>query len=236
MPKVVVFDIWGNYAHFKKIYATTSAVSYMIPTKTALYGYVGAVLGLGKNEYLSHFQNKSCLLGLRVQKPIIMQRINTNLRPSLGRLNPNDNRKPTTMEYVYEPKYRVYFMHKCSDMTEGLNERLKNRQPVYTPTLGLANLISSFEWVSTYETEPVYPIQSISIHSVVPRKKLIRFDEKSLFENSNEIVEQSLYAVEMDTERNVTERDDILLDRKANPIQTFVHDYYPIGEENVVLF
>ena len=48
--KILVFDIWGEYAHFKKIYATTSALSYVVPPKTSIYGYIGAILGLEKED------------------------------------------------------------------------------------------------------------------------------------------------------------------------------------------
>ena len=52
--KILVFDIWGDYAHFKKIYATTSALTYVIPTKPSIYGYIGSIVGREKfdNDYL----------------------------------------------------------------------------------------------------------------------------------------------------------------------------------------
>ncbi len=112
--KVLAFDIWGDYAHYKKIYATTSAVSYCLPTKTSLYGYISAILGFEKNNnhYLMYFQNKECLIGIQIMKPVVMQRININLRPSLGMLalkkdGTYENRKPTMMEFVYQPVYSV---------------------------------------------------------------------------------------------------------------------------------
>ena len=48
--KVLVFDISGKYAHYKKIYATTSAISYVIPTKTSLFGYLWAIGATEKNR------------------------------------------------------------------------------------------------------------------------------------------------------------------------------------------
>jgi CRISPR-associated protein Cas5h len=237
--KILVFDIWGEYAHYKKIYATTSPVSYVIPTKTSLYGYVGAIIGLekNKNHYLTHFEGKSCLVGIAIRKPIIMQRINTNLRPGLSRLKENDNRKPTTIEYVYNPKYRIYFTHKDIDIYTQLKRHLENHTSVYTPTLGLANLLSCFRIIDEYDIEEKKSNASVSVSSVIPRKKFIGFDENGLYKNENEIIEQSLYSVEMDQERNVTERDDVLLDRKGKNIQAFVTDFHTISpEENVVLF
>lgn len=231
-----MFDIWGDYAHFKKIYATTSAVSYVIPTKTALYGYVGAILGLSKadNHYLSSFACKQCLIGIGVKNPIIMKRLGTNLRPNTNRTA--DNPKPTMMEYVYKPRYRVYFSHENDTLQAQLREALQTHQSVFTPSLGLASLVSNFAWVGEASATAVTPEGSVPVHSVIPRQKFIDLDETALLEKEMELIEQSLYAVEMNTGREVTERDDILLERKCRPIWAYVKEYYPVNGENVVLF
>jgi CRISPR-associated protein Cas5h len=238
--KVLAFDIWGEYAHYKKIYATTSAVSYCLPTKTALYGYVSAILGLEKenNQYLKFFQNKACLMGIQILNPIVMQRININLRATLGRMKSTDNRKPTTMEFVYQPKYRIFFFHKQTDIQEQLKERLSKKSALYTPTMGLAGLISNFDFISEFEASPWNPkAKSASIQTVIPKKHFESFDIEALKLKRTEIIEQSMYAIEMDVERNVTERDDILLERRAKSIDAFLNQYYQLSNgANISLF
>lgn len=238
--KVLAFDIWGEYAHYKKIYATTSALSYCLPTKTAMYGYVGAILGFEKseNKYLELFQDKNCLMGIQIQKPIVMQRININLRATLGRMKPTDNRKPTTMEFVYQPKYRIYFYHTNNEIHSQLKKQLENKDAVYTPTMGIASLISNFEYFGEFEAELIQePSKVVSIQSVIAKKHFISFDIKALKEKCSEIIEQSLYAIEMDLDRNVTERDDILLERKAKTIDAFLTQYYHLSNgSNISLF
>ncbi len=107
--KVLVFDISGKYAHYKKIYATTSAISYVIPTKTSLFGYLWAIGATEKNRdkdfYLQYFQNKSCLVGIQILKPIATQRINTNLLSNITR---KWEHKPTMVEYVNNPGFRIF--------------------------------------------------------------------------------------------------------------------------------
>lgn len=230
--KVLAFDIWGEYAHYKKIYATTSAVSYCLPTKTAMYGYVSAILGFNKsnNQYLNFFQNKECLIGIQIMKPIIMQRININLRAVLGRMMPRDNRKPTTMEFVYQPKYRIFFFHKQANIQERLKENLVNKNAVYTPTLGLAGLISNFSFIGDFEALVENEMKSVSIQTVIPKKIFNKFDIEALGEKRMEIIEQSMYSIEMDVERNVTERDDILLERKAKAIDVYLNQYYILSD------
>ncbi len=238
--KIMVFDIWGDYAHFKKIYSTTSALSYVVPTKTSLYGFVGAVLGLEKqgNQYLRSFQDKQCLMGIGVLDRIRMQRININLRPAIGPWKEGDTPKPTMMEFVYRPHYRIYFSHSDEGLFAELWERFEERSPVFTPTLGLAGLLSNFQLVGVAQAEPVQSPSPTLIRSVIPMKKFRQFDRQKMLEQGNEVIEQSLYPVEMDLERNVTERDDILFDRIGKPIPATVTEFFTLQNplENVVLF
>lgn len=236
--KVLVFDIWGEYAHYKKIYATTSAVSYCLPPKTSLYGYVGAILGLEKNQYLNYFQNKECLIGIQLLNPIVMQRININLRAVLGRMKQTDNRKPTMMEFVYQPKYRIYFYHKNLETYNRLKESLIEKCAVYTPSMGLASLISNFEFIDELDATLIRTSnQSVKIDSVVPKSQFQKFDIDALGKYRTEIIEQSMYSVEIDLERNVTEREDIILERKTKSIYAFLNQYYQLSDgTNISLF
>ena len=238
--KILVFDIWGEYAHFKKIYATTSALSYVVPPKTSIYGYIGAILGLEKedNIYLNSFQNKQCLIGISVRSPIVMQRLGINLKAELGRKKEGDPPKPTMMEFVHRPHYRLYVHHSDKAIYESLKLAIMEKRSVFTPTMGLANLLSSFKFVGEFDAEKSITTKTIEIHSVIPKKQFVAFDS-SIFDDTEQnfsIVEQSMYALEMDKERNVTERDDILLERKCNPILAQVKEYYAVNGENIILF
>src|SRR5690625_3575514 len=137
----LVFDIWGDYAHFKKIYVTTSALTYSLPFKTTIYGLVGAIIGLDNEE--------NCQLAIQVINPVKIQRININLSPKPGPIK--DNRKPTTMEYLVKPRFRIFFSHKDEEIYNSLKENLEEKRTVYTPVLGLAHCIANFEFLGEYE-------------------------------------------------------------------------------------
>lgn len=243
MPKILAFDIWGRYAHFKKIFATTSALSYVIPSKTAIYGLIGAIIGLDKfdNKYLDSFIPGNCIVGIQIINPIVMQRINTNLHPHThGLIKSTQNRKPTTVEYVYRPRYRIYFSHSDNNIYSELKKHLQNHTSVYTPSLGLANLIADFEYLgeSDLNAHKGGKDKSIVINSVIPSGQFLDFDLDSSI--SNEIIEYSQFSVEMNSEREVTKREDVLLDRKGNPIKAFIKNYHTFKVDNfenhVILF
>lgn len=237
--KTLVFDIEGDYAHFKKIYATTSAITYPIPPKTTLYGLIWAIGCIAKSEnknlYLKYFSDKQCLLGINILRQIETQRININLRPKLGRLNENDNRKPTMIEYIYKPKYRIYFSHENHELYNSVKTNLEKKTTIYTPTLGLANLMAHINYIGEFEAEKKVSNNLITINSVCPKTKFKEFDLENLMDN--EIIEQSMYSIEIDLDRNITERDDILMDRTAKPITAYFNEFYEIKNLcNAILF
>ena len=242
MDRIIAFDLWGRLAHYKKIYATTTALTYPIPVKTAVYGTVGAIIGLEKNEnrYLRHFQPGSCKIGIQVMRPLAFQRININLRAVFGPMKPTDNRKPTLMEFVHKPHYRIYFTHQDRQLLEDLKQCLESKQCVYTPSLGLANLLAGFAYIGQWEVETLVPNGSQPIHSVIPRRSLLELDRDQTFDGGNRIMEISQYALEMDEARNVLDRDDILLDQNAKAIFAEVKELVSLGSPqnptNVVLF
>ena len=243
MPKMLIFDIWGRYAHYKKIYATTSALSYIIPSKTSLYGYVGAILGLSKEEnaYLKYFPPGACRLSVQLMRPTVMQRVNTNLHPhNKGVIKFTQNRKPTTMEYVYRPNYRIFFTHDDKSLVQDLEEHLMEHTAVYTPTLGLAYLLSNFKFQQALEVgeHSCSEGESVEIESVIPRAAFEGFDLKP--ETGNEIIEYSQFSLEMNPEREVTARTDVLIDRTGKPIRAFVNRYntyeYEGKKHHIILF
>jgi CRISPR-associated protein, Cas5h family len=71
MPeRVIVFDVWGDYAHFRKNYSTSSPLTYSFPPRTALSGLIGAVVGLDKAEYFRHFCKVDANIGCRILAPV----------------------------------------------------------------------------------------------------------------------------------------------------------------------
>ncbi len=225
MDQLLVFDLWGQYAHYKKIFATTTALTYPIPVKTSLYGMFGAMMGLEKqdNQYLQFFQPGQCKIGIQILKPVTYQKININLRSVFGPMKPNDHRKPTMMEFIYNPRYRIFFAHTDKIIYQSMRTCLYNRQVVFTPTLGLANLLANYKWVGEYSFKPGISSEYLPIATVIPRRQLIQIDHSQAFSRlGSRIVEISQYALEMDRYRDVTDRDDIIFDQNGIAISAMI--------------
>ncbi|MFD2037558.1 type I-B CRISPR-associated protein Cas5b [Belliella marina] len=223
----IVFDVWGRYAHFKKIYVTTSALSYAIPFKTSIYGIVGSILGLENsgNIYLNHFKEGVCQIGIQVINPIRFQRININLSPTPGPIR--DNRKPTLMEFVIEPHYRIFFHHTDELLMTNLKGALEKKQSVYTPVLGLASCLANFSYIG--EGKLKHRTGEVIVHSVIPKSDLESFDQDFWVKNSIHIQEQDMYPLEMNVQREVTKRESILFDLNGKPTKLVSKNHYEIN-------
>ncbi|MDQ7055758.1 MAG: CRISPR-associated protein Cas5 [Persephonella sp.] len=77
--KILSFDIWGEFGHFKKFYTTSSPLTFSVPPPTAVFGMLGAVLGFGKDEYLNYINADTTKIGIQILKPIKKIRMSINL-------------------------------------------------------------------------------------------------------------------------------------------------------------
>lgn len=222
--KAIIFDVWGRYAHFKKIYVTTSALSYGVPFKTSIYGLIGAIIGLDnrQNDYLNKFNEGNCKIGIQVINPIKLQRLNINLSDSLGPIG--DNRKPTMMEFVKNPHYRIFFSHSDHEVFDRLFKKTESKTSVYTPVLGLAHCIANFRLIGL--SDLVRSEGDAVINSVLLKSQLISFDQTHWIENEVHIQEQDMYPLEMNAQREVIKRDSILFDINGKGIKAKVKEYY----------
>ena len=50
----IIFDVYGEYGHFRKFNTTTSPLTYSIPTPSAIFGLLGAVLGIEREDLVVH--------------------------------------------------------------------------------------------------------------------------------------------------------------------------------------
>jgi CRISPR-associated protein Cas5h len=226
MPeKVIVFDVWGDFAHFRKNYSTSSPLTYSFPPRTALSGLIGAIAGLDKTEYFRHFSKVDAKIGCKIMAPVKKVRIGENLidTKSAIKMHLIKNRTQIRFEFVKDPKYRIYFFHSNAQLYKKIKDLLTNHQSVYTPCLGLSELICNFQFVGEFSLNSSGEgVQDID--SVVPDKCLLAPPE---FEDKNEYFSEVMPG-EMGEARVVTDYSEILFERNGKRIKAKARDLWEV--------
>ena len=225
MPeKVLVFDVWGDYAHFRKIYTTSSPLTYSFPPRTALSGLIGAIIGFDKEDYLRHFLLKDAKIGCKIIEPIKKVRIGENMiNTKLAvKMHLIKNRNQVRIEFVKDPRYRIYFTHSDEALYNNLRSLLVNHQSIYTPCLGLSQLICNSRFGGESGLKSLGEgLQTID--SVVPGKCLIR----PVIEEGKEYFSE-LLPNEMNEGRVVTDYNEILFERNGEKIKAEARNLWEI--------
>lgn len=124
--RTVIFDVRGTVAHFRRPDTTATQLTYPFITPTAAKGMVGAILGL--EDFTT-----SDRVGIQLLHPV---QTTTQQLSMLGKdAGPSFNR-PTTIELLVNPAYRIYYTG--NEFVNQLAEKLYQGQSVYPTYLGVA--------------------------------------------------------------------------------------------------
>ena len=222
---VIIFDIWGNYAHFRKNISTSSPLTHSFPPRTALAGLIGAIAGIEKDEY-QQFTLKVAKIGCRILRPVKKTRVSSNWinTDNIRTMNLIKERLPTRREYLKDPKFRVYFSHEDEKLVKEFKNLINEHQSIYTPCLGLSEMICNFSYVGEFELKRIPETEFEMVDSVIPMSCLIDReieDEKEYFTET--------MPVEMGVDREVTGIDEVLFERNAKPIRAKAKCIWEIG-------
>lgn len=231
--RVLVFDLWGDFAHFKKAEATTSPLTHTIPTGTAIKGLIAAILGLDRDSYYSSFTNARMHLGIRILNPVkkitISQNIiNTKHGYYLWDCGENP-RSPTPYQFLKNVKYRIYLSLEDESLYMSLKNNLIRHKTVYTPYLGISELIGNFQYVGEFYVTPKHA-NNTSIHSIIRKDKVkINLDP---IEGTYWIVER--IPLSMSENRVVEEYAEVIFEANTKPLKISEGVYYSLNNENIV--
>lgn len=240
--QVLVFDVWGDYAHFKKRYTTTSPLTHSIPPRTTIAGLISAIAGIQKNKYQEYFTKDKSQIALQVLNPVKKTRISISLISTKSEhlaapplMNYFKQHTLINFEFLKDPKYRVYLFHNDAAFYQELKELLKEHKSKYTPSLGLSELICNFKFVGEYKAESKTPREHVYINSVVPIKNSTTGKLAGV-----EPEEDKKYSIEtipslMKADREVEEYLDVLVEERGLLIKAFPRTYWEIEDGTKVI-
>lgn len=235
--KLLAFDIWGDYAYFRRGFTTTSTISFPFPSRTTVAGLVSSILGFERDSYYDIFNEDNSKIGINILNPVKKTRfnlnyINTKVGFYLNDINPKQGlRTQVRAEFLKDPKFRIYISLNDNDLMDELFDLLYNHQSIYTPYLGISECIANFELVGDdfFTIEKEYG-ENIQIDSV-----LLKNASKIIIEPGKKygLIKSPGF---MNSERVVTNYMEHYFEEKGNSILVSQGEYYTIGDDNVMLF
>lgn len=154
--KVVIFDVKGKLAHFRRPDTTATHLTYPFITPTAAKGMVGAILGI------TDFTTKD-KVGIQLLNPV---RTSAQQLSMLGKDNGSTFNRPTTIELLVNPSYRIYYAG--DEYVDELINRLQFEQSVYMPYLGVAYALTKPVLRNVCDLEEINDSETISVSTVIP--------------------------------------------------------------------
>jgi len=195
--KILVFDIWGDFAHFRKFYVNTSPSTYSFPPPPTVRGILGCIIGIPMEE-----THKLNFLDVAVQILNPVRKINFSINyintkreenrevNFLSKVLEKDGlprfkkegipRTQICMEFLKDPYFRIFLKvnekAKSEDEEEILyfwnkiKEFLRGSQSVFTVYLGISECLARFKYVGEFSFKKKEVVNTI--HSVVPNSIL----------------------------------------------------------------
>jgi CRISPR-associated protein Cas5h len=227
---LIVFDLTGYFAHFRKHFSTTSSLSYTFPPRTTLCGVVASILGYDRNEYYEEFSSENCGIGLQVMKPVrrLLQAVNYIMtddeaisffkrtfrwrgEPAQIRLEliTADGRIPS------EVHYRVFFHHQDAQLMKHLEDKMRSRKSYYPPYLGTANNLTTLRYIGSMEAEFFQPGGDIYVSTVIPVSRIKSMEpEKGL-----RIYREELVPADFFKDRTLKRMESYIYEEAGKPIK-----------------
>ncbi len=229
--RAVAFKVWGEFAHFRRFYTTSSPLTFSFPPPPTIRGILGAILGYGKNEYIE--KTNSLAVGIAINSPVRKLRLGLNLihtkgsrgfAPTLLKKNP---RTQVPFEFLRDASYTVFVSGK-DGVLEKLSALLREHRTHYTVSLGLSECLANFAFEGLYSLEKCK--KAGEVYTVVPVENLLRID----FSTPQKLMKEKIPTA-LNKKREPVEFKEVLLNPDGGSLKGEFKDVWRIREsENFI--
>ncbi len=248
--EILIFDISSEFGHFRKYNTTTSPLSYSIPTRTAVAGILGAILGMerevadgvypvGAIPVQEFFSKVNSDIAVQILNPVKKENVAMNLintKTSFCDLT-RAGRTQIEFELVKNVKYRIFFALGNNQLAfNELAERIKTKSHHFSPYLGLAQFTATIDFVDIKQAEArenkedsfIEIITAVNLSKTIGEQP-VEFDYSAMYSANN-------MPIEMNRNREIQEFSEVLIEKNGLPVKAKVKDYYKIENYGNILF
>lgn len=246
--EILLFELSGEYGHFRKFNTTSSPLTYSIPTRVALVGILGAILGVerevstgvypnGVTPVNELFDREKTYFAVQILNPVKKVNIGFNLLDtgkSASTFFNIQNRTQIEFELLKNPKYRIFFGHDDKKVFGEIANRIKAVDHHFTPYLGLSQFTAKVDWLGTEKLVWQNAVKDdIEINSILNLS--LYSGENNITLGRNAFYSSDTMPMAMRRDRVVTEYAEVLIERTGQPISIKTDGYW-LSSKGKILF
>lgn len=246
---VLGLEVWGDHAHYRKRFTTSSPLTYGVPPRTAIAGMLGAIAGLprtGEDSYHRVFSQENSRIAVinRPREETGKQRLNLNLLKlddnkgktkrlkKLGKAPDELRRSQVPFEVVREPRYRIYFSVAEERMDE-FEELLRAGKSVYTPCLGISEYLADYEFLGRFDISE--GDGETKVDSVLNNDRYdIKFEPRENEKRNKYVVENT--SLFMNENRVVQDFAEVIYEEGGRPVTKTNGSHYIVSNGDTITF
>ena len=230
--EVLIFDIIGYAAHFRKFYTNSSSLSYSVPPRTTIAGLIAAILGLERDTHYDDFNAEKVDLAVRKNNRTrkIMQSLNYMKITSRKHFEFPEDHTQIPFEIVLGEEgfvsYRIYFSSLNNSLMDDLERRLEQKRYYYTPSLGSLPFNCNIEYVGKVLGE-IREDKKTFISTVIPMGKIEErgIEIFEIYENEAILVKERM-AREFKSKREIKSVESYIYDENTNKLPVRLNGHY----------
>lgn len=229
--KGIIFDLEGEFAHFRKFYTNSSSLSYTVPPRTTIMGLIAGILGEERDSYYEKFHSSSLCLAVRKNGAtrMLSQTLNYIKATSSGELVSPSLHTQIPFEIVRgkegKVSYRIYAVSEDKALITTLERHLSEEYYVYPPSMGTAFFHADVIYQGTENFE-WYPdsANTVYVESILPVNQV-----KTLEFTENRIIREKMPR-DFLNEREMSGAEPYLVEENGNGIEAVLKEGYYLGE------
>lgn len=247
--KIVSFRLKGKMAHFRKVYANSSALSYFLPPRTTLVGILAGLLGYERDSYYEIFNREQCKIAVTINRPIkkSMQTLNYLMIKKAGDFNGSQPYHSQTSTELIIPEnirddhieYQIWVHHSDEEIMQQMESNV--REAMYmskgiSMALGPAYSLGWIEDGGNYTGEVKSKANPVPISSAIPMK-LVKGLELEEMKQYYKVIKEEV-PLEFNSERQIVHggMGYMIVNLKSSPIFAQVEEYIELSNEKNILW
>jgi CRISPR-associated protein Cas5h len=221
---MVVFDLTGPQAMFRRFYTNSSSLSYVVPPRTTLVGMIAGMMGMARDTHAAWFEPERCRVAVALRSRIrtLMQTVNYIRTKVPVEFDGSEGGTQIPVEWIVpevdesEVRYRVYLSHADVEWLREFGEMLRRQAWVYPPCLGMTECLAVARLAATDVEALLIPVgEPVTCVTAVPATAI-----DALLDLSEDawLAKDRLPRLLSD-DRSLIEAEEVVVDRLGRPIR-----------------